>query len=98
MPVHKAQLRNTMKKLRCLPLDRSNTANLAMLSQEMLDFLAMLAGLKHVFLLGRGFDDHEWINGLLGLARQMKLHVIAGPNWHAVPEHAGLPGWYACAY
>lgn len=95
MAFNKVRLRNTLRKLRQLPLDRSDLANTAIAPQEMLDFLAMLAGFKHVYLLGRGFDDRAWIEGLLALAKQMTLHVLEGPKWYAEPEHAGMPDWYA---
>jgi hypothetical protein len=61
----------------------------------MLDFLAMLAGLKPVFLLGRGFDDPSWIEGVSAVASGMNLHVLTGPKWEVEPGNIGLPDWYA---
>jgi hypothetical protein len=55
----------------------------------------MLAGLKPVFLLGRGFDDPVWIEGISAIARTNNMHVISGPKWAAEPDHVGLPDWYA---
>ena len=95
MPMHKARLRNTLKKLQQLPFDRSNPVNVAMAPQETLDFLAMLVGLKPVCLVGRGFDDPDWIAGILTLAEDKRLHVVRGSKWHAQPEYQGLPDWYA---
>jgi hypothetical protein len=60
----------------------------------MLDFLGMLAGLKPVFLLGRGFDDPPWIEGVSRVASGMNLHVITGPTWEAEHGDIGLPDWY----
>lgn len=60
----------------------------------MLDFLAMLAGLKPVFLLGRGFDDSSWIEGVSNVASGMNLHVLIGPQWEAEHAEMGLPDWY----
>ena len=90
----KPVLRSTLKKLRALPLDRANHPNLMMAPQEMLDFLAMRAGLKPVHLLGRGFDDREWIDGALAMARKAGLHVIEGPIWNAKPPEEAFPIWY----
>jgi hypothetical protein len=90
----KIRLRNTLRKLRQIPFDRGDLANTAVAPQEMLDFLAMLAGLKPVFLLGRGFDDPRWIEGVSAIARRNNLPVISGPKWAAEPDHIGLPDWY----
>lgn len=95
MSVNKPRFRNALKKLRQVRFDRSDHANVGMAPQEMLDFLAMLAGLKPVCLVGRGFDDPDWVAGVEALARGMNLNVISGPKWHAQPEHKGLPDWYA---
>lgn len=92
--VDKPVLRSTLKKLRALPLDRTNHPNLMMAPQEMLDFLAMRAGLKPVHLLGRGFDDRDWIDGALAMARKAGLHVIEGPMWNAKPPEEAFPTWY----
>ncbi len=95
MKIHKPRLRNALRKLRRIPFDRSDPANVAMAPQEMLDFLAMFAGLKPVCLVGRGFDDPDWVVGVERVAEDMRLHVVYGAKWYAEPEHAGLPDWYA---
>ena len=95
MKIDKPRLRNAFRKLRQVPYDRADPANVPMAPQEILDFLAMLAGLKPVCLVGRGFDDPKWVAGVEALAREMKLHVMRGPQWHAEPELAGLPDWYS---
>ncbi len=90
---NKARLRNTLKKLSAVGAgdghDRATAA------QEALDFLAMLTGIKPVLMLGRGFDDPQWIRGALQIAVDLKLHVVEGPYWDAEPAPAGLPDWYA---
>jgi hypothetical protein len=90
----KSRLRSTLRKLRQIPFDRTDPVDVAIAPQEMLDFLAMLSGLKPVFLLGRGFNDPRWIEGVSLIARSMKLHVISGPKWAAEPDDAGLPDWF----
>jgi hypothetical protein len=90
----KPVLRSTLKKLRALPLDHNNHPNVMMAPQEMLDFLAMRAGLKPVHLLGRGFDDPEWIKGAVAIAQKAGLQVIEGPLWDAQVEDHALPDWF----
>src|SRR5947209_1611537 len=87
-------LRSTLKKLRALPLDPANHANVMMAPQEMLDFLALRAGIKPVFLLGRGFDDPQWIEGALEISRKAGLHIVEGPMWDAQTDDEGLPRWF----
>ena len=50
--MNKPVLRNALKKLRAVPFDRNEYANVMIAPQEMLDFLAMVAGIKPVYLLG----------------------------------------------
>ncbi len=90
----KPLLRSTLKKLRALPLDRSNQTNVQMVRQEMLDFLAMRAGIKPVALLGRGFNDGVWIEGAVAIAEKAGLHIIKGGPWDAGQDDETLPDWY----
>jgi hypothetical protein len=92
--MEKVQLRNTLRKVRAIKFDRASR-DAAMAPQEMLDFLAMLAGLKPVYLLGRGFEDPLWAKGIVTLSKSLSLHIVPGPRWAAQPEHTGLPDWYA---
>jgi hypothetical protein len=90
----KAVLRSTLKKLRALPLDPANHSNVRMAPQEMLDFLAARAGLKPVFLIGRGFDDAQWIAGAVAIAQKAEMRITEGPFWDARVEDQALPGWF----
>src|SRR5437870_3098222 len=90
----KPLLRSMLKKLRALPLKCANDANAMMAPQEMLDFLALRAGLKSVVLIGRGFDDAKWIAGAVEIARKAGLHVVEGPMWDAQSEDDTLPPWF----
>lgn len=92
--VDKPALRNTLKKLRALPLDKANRHNVMMAPQEMLDYLAMLSGLKPVYLLGRGFDDTEWAAGAIAMATKTGLCVIEGPQWGAQHPDKTMPAWF----
>ena len=42
------------------------------------DFLAMLEGVKPVFLHGRGLAPKDWINEVLGMAQELGLHIVKG--------------------
>jgi hypothetical protein len=90
----KPLLRGTLKKLRALPFDESDRSNVIMRPQEMLDFLAMRAGVKPVALLGRGFDDRPWVEGAAALATKAGLYVVGGPGWHAGREDPDPPDWF----
>lgn len=93
MKLDKPKLRNALKKLRAIPLGDADPAELPMLHQEMLDFLAMVAGLKRVYLLGRGFAPPGWVSGVAQLADDMGLHVVAGPKWTEPGVLDGLADW-----
>jgi hypothetical protein len=85
---NKVHFRGTLRKLSAAAGSSGDAA------QEALDFLAMLAGIKPVFLLGRGHDDPAWIAGVLDIARSQNLHVVEGPFWDAGVGYEALPGWY----
>jgi hypothetical protein len=90
----KPLLRSTLKKLRALPLDETNHANVMMAPQEMLDCLALRSNMKSVWLLGRGFEDQEWIEGAAAMASKAGFHVVRGPLWDAKTDDETLPAWY----
>lgn len=87
--LNKPLLRNALRKLRKIPLTGAHPAYVATAPQEMLDFLAMLVGLKPVYLLGRGLDDPRWVSGVLKIAREMNLHTVRAPYWDAFPCREG---------
>ena len=89
---NKAQLRNTLKKLGKLGGAHVEPKPAA---QEALDFLAMMAGIKPVMLLGRGLNEPAWIHAVLQIAADAKLHVVEGQFWDASAD-AGtdLPDWF----
>src|SRR6266404_9830778 len=92
--IDRPRLRQALRKLREIAFSRDDLANAATAPQEMLDFLAMLAGFKPVFLLGHGFDDPSWIEGVSSVASGMNLHVLTGSKWEAERGDIGLPDWY----
>lgn len=89
-----SRLRNALKKLRKIQFDHTQMTHVAMASQEMLDFLAMLEGIKPVYLLGRGFDDPDWIVGVYEVAVSTGLKVVKGRGWAAEEDMASAPAWY----
>src|SRR5260221_987874 len=92
--MNKPLLRSTLKNFRALPLDKANHANVMIAPQEMLDFLALRAGIKPVFLLGCGYDDLKWIEGVVAMARKAGLHEVDGPMWNAKADDEALPRWF----
>ena len=72
---NKSRLRNTLKKLNKIPSDRTEMTEAQAGAQEALDFLAMMAGVKPVMLLGRGYNDPIWIKGVLQVAADAKLAI-----------------------
>ena len=69
-------------------------ADAVVIAQESLDFLAMVGGLKPVYLLGRGFEEPQWVAGVLGIARELGLAAIEGRLWDAAPLGTEFPDWY----
>lgn len=90
----KSHLRGTLRKLSALAGSPSDDHDRATAAQEALDYLAMLVGIKPVFLLGRGYNDPDWIDGVRALAATQKLPIIEGPYWDADVGTEALPGWY----
>ncbi|PPR11997.1 MAG: hypothetical protein CFH41_00030 [Alphaproteobacteria bacterium MarineAlpha11_Bin1] len=91
---NKSRLRNTLKKLSSLALGDDDPHASA---QEALDFLSMMAGKKPVMILGRGYNEQEWIKGVLQIAAELKLHTVEGPFWDASADSGAgslLPRWY----
>jgi hypothetical protein len=91
----KSRLRNSLRKLRSVEASLGGDVDRLEVAQEILDLLALRAGLKPVLLLGRGLDDPRWIAGALGVARDLHLRVVEGPYWDATPFGDDVPGWYA---
>ncbi len=90
----KPRLRSLMTKLRALPIDPADAYVVGAVAQERLDFVAMAAGLKPVYVTGRGFDHPAWTAGVRAAARDAGFHVVTGPSWQAVPPPADLPDWF----
>lgn len=61
---------------------------------EIHDFLAMLEGLKPVFLHGRGLAPPHWIEHVVKIATDLELYVEEGPFWDAT-AYGEFPKWYA---
>ena len=87
------EIRPFYEKLREIGDSLADTVDTGDLAQEILDFLAMAAGLKPVCLLGRGLDSSRWVAGAAGLAEAFGFLVVQGPFWDATP-FGKFPGWY----
>ena len=91
---NKPRLRGLMKKLYAAPIDWNDRYIGATADQEALDFVAMAAGLKPVYVTGRGFVDPRWRDTVLGIAQAAAFHVVVGPYWQSVPPDPDLPAWF----
>ena len=60
---------------------------------EVYDFLALLDGVKLVFLHGRGHAPVQWVEPIKTFACSLKLFVIEGFYWDATP-YDEFPNWY----
>jgi hypothetical protein len=97
--IDKPKLRNAYKKIKACAEPLVGVGDPAEISQEILDVLAALSGLKPVCVLGRGLDDKGWIANVSDIAATIGLHVAGGPLWDAMPWAATfrgtkLPDWY----
>ena len=81
------------KNLRDIEGSLSDPVDPGDLAQEILDFLAMAAGLKPVYLLGRGLESPRWVADAAELARKLGFQAIQGPFWDATP-FGKFPDWY----
>jgi len=87
------QIRQIWQRLRDAKTSLAGVVPAPELTQEALDFLAMAAGLKPVFLAGRGLDVPAWLAAIGDLARDHGFPAVAGPLWDATP-FGKFPGWY----
>ena len=92
------RLRSLGKKLRAAPIDWNDAYVRATASQETLDFLAMAAGIKPVYMAGRGFDDPAWCAAVRAAARTAGFHVRDGPHWRVGVGGDGPPSWFRDAF
>ena len=97
--IDKPKLRNAYRKIKACAEPLVGVGDPAEISQEILDVLAALNGLKPVCVLGRGLDDKGWIANVSDVAAEIGLHVVEGPLWDAMPWAATfrgtkLPDWY----
>ncbi|MBM3488113.1 MAG: hypothetical protein FJX67_16010 [Alphaproteobacteria bacterium] len=91
----KPQLRSLWRRLAAVAPPGADGADAREATQERLDFLALLAGIKPVYLLGRGYGHGPWREAVLATARDLGLHVVAGPFWTAAASEGAWPDWYA---
>jgi hypothetical protein len=82
------------RKLSTLLKNQDDTADRRELVAEIHDFLAMLDGVKPVFLHGRGLAPLNWIEEVLEMANDLGLYIIEGPFWDAT-AYEDFPKWYA---
>ena len=88
------KIRKIAETLKRVPVDRSTPYNATVAPQEVLDYLAMLAGIKPVYLLGRGFGDPAWVRGILRLSSEHGLFMLRGDALEPPTVETGIPAWY----
>lgn len=84
----------TGRSLASLLEKQDETADRGELVAEIHDFLAMLDGIKPVFLHGRGLAPPNWIENVLKIAANLELYTLEGPFWDAT-AYGEFPEWYA---
>ncbi|MDE0334237.1 MAG: hypothetical protein OXI64_04710 [Defluviicoccus sp.] len=92
---NKPRLRSALKKLYAAKIDWADNYVRGTAGQEAIDFVTMMAGLKPVYVSGRGFDHEGWHAAVLELAASNGLYVVAGPYWEARRSSPDLPDWFA---
>ncbi len=88
------RLRSLIKKLYAAPIAWTEPYVGATAGQEALDFVAMAAGIKPVYVTGRGFDEPGWCETVGAVARTGGFHTATGPYLHAAPADESLPDWF----
>lgn len=88
------RLRDALTKLRAAAEGLAAAPPPGLVAQECLDFLAMVDGMKPVYLLGRGFADPAWVAGALAVAAELGLAAVEGPCWDAPAGGDDPPSWY----
>ena len=91
---NKPRLRSALKKLYGAKIDWANSYVRGTAGQEAIDFVAMMAGLKPVYVSGRGFDEEGWHAAVLELAASNGLYVVAGAYWEPERPPSDLPDWF----
>ena len=91
---NKPRLRSALRRLYAANIDWSDSHVRGMATQEAIDFVAMMAGVKPVYITGRGFDHDGWRAAVLELAASNRLYVVPGAYWEAVRPPSDLPGWF----
>ena len=91
---NKPRLRSALKKLYGAKIDWADSYVRGTAGQEAIDFVAMMAGLKPVYVSGRGFDEEGWHSAVLELAASNGLYVVAGAYWEPERPPSDLPDWF----
>jgi hypothetical protein len=88
------KVRKVAQRLKQIPWNPASAYNRAVAPQEALDYLAMLSGLKPVYVLGRGFDDPAWIRGIREISVDLGLYVLDGLPLRPPEREGPLPVWF----
>ena len=86
------RLRNTLRKLRASITEPVAPGDAAAMAQDLLDFLAVQAGLKPVQMLARDPGGAHWNAALLDAAGRYGFRIVEGPQWR-VGSYDRFPDW-----
>ena len=86
------KLRNTFRKLRTSITDPVAPEDATTMAQDLLDFLAVRAGIKPVQMLARDYGSAHWTAAIADIAERYGLAIIEGPQWR-VGNHDRFPDW-----
>lgn len=86
------RLRNTLRKLRASIAEPVTPEDARTMAQDLLDFLAVQAGIKPVQMLARDYDGAYWNAAIVDIAERYGFAIIEGPQWR-VGSYDRFPNW-----
>lgn len=86
------RLRNTLRKLRAAIAEPVAPEDAEAMAQDLLDFLAVQAGIKPVQMLARDSGSAHWNAVIVDIAERYGFAIIEGPQWR-VRSYDRFPDW-----
>lgn len=87
-------LRAVVRRLGKIRAGQNNLYARVSMHQDTLELAALLAGMKPVFLLGRGFDDLTWVSQIKKIAADLRLEIVEDSCWNVDLSGLHFPEWY----
>lgn len=86
------RLRNTLRKLRASIAEPVAPEDAEAMAQDLLDFLAVQAGIKPVQMLAQDHGGAYWNAAIVDMAERYGFAIIEGPQWR-VGSYDQFPDW-----